>query len=134
MHIIFDQANKMARDSFSDKNLEMSLAQDVCSGDFTVDVLVDPSCGEVVACVEYIYMRRYVWIECLAVKKTYQHTGLGKILMDRIKYVAKDRRKDILLYSLLDVIEFYSAFGFYLLSSYKPDPEHIGRFMVCDAR
>jgi hypothetical protein len=74
---IFMQATCMVKDTFAAKEIEMDLQNGVCDDDFTIDVLVDPSSGEVVACVEYVYMRKYLWVECVAVKQTYQKAGIG---------------------------------------------------------
>ena len=76
----------MVKDTFAAKEVETDLQNEVCDDDFTIDVLVDPSSGEVVACVEYVYMRKYlwvVWVECVAVKQTYQKAGIGRLLIER---------------------------------------------------
>jgi hypothetical protein len=52
---IFMQATCIVKDTFAAKEVEMDLQNGVCDDDFTIDVLVDPSSGEVVACVEYVY-------------------------------------------------------------------------------
>jgi len=67
---------------------------------------------EVVAVMEYVFMKRYMWLEVIAVKQEYKGLGIGKLLMNRMSSIANAKDKDILLYSLDDVISFYKQFDF----------------------
>ena len=93
-------------------------------------MLVDLS-GRVVAVVEFVYMKRYLWIESIVVSADHRGLGLGKQLMHGLILNAKKREKKILLYSLDSVVEYYqSLYGFHLFSGSKPG--HIGKFLCLD--
>jgi GNAT superfamily N-acetyltransferase len=109
---IFNQASDMVHNVFAEKAIEMDLLTGISKEDFSVDAIVDPSTGEVLSAIEYVYMRKYVWVECFAVKQNCQNSGIGKLMMERLIQIAAFRRKDILLYSLLDVLAFYKNYGF----------------------
>jgi GNAT superfamily N-acetyltransferase len=120
---IFTQATRMVHDSFREKMIEMELFKDLGT-DFTVDALILND--QVIACVEYVFMKKYVWIECLAVTKQMQRTKFGTLLINRIIDVAKYRRKDVLVYSLADVVGFYVQKGFVDFGGGGPE----GSFLV----
>lgn len=70
----------MVQNTFAQKQVELQIGlRDAC----TLECLVDPSTGEVVAVTEYVYMRRYVWVECFVVKPSYQSSGIGALLIGR---------------------------------------------------
>lgn len=58
LRTIMQAATQMVRSVFAAKDVEMDLFHGHCRDDFTVDVLVDPSNGHVVACLEYLFMRK----------------------------------------------------------------------------
>ena len=80
---IFKQASTMVQESFAEKEIDIDLFGHHSGPPFTADVLVDPSTGEVIAAAEYVFMRKYLWVECLAIKKSYRRSGIGKLLMSR---------------------------------------------------
>jgi hypothetical protein len=85
---------------------------------------------EVVAVMEYVFMKRYMWLEVIAVKQEYKGLGIGKLLMNRMTSIANAKDKDILLYSLNDVISFYKQFDFEFSPKFPHKPYHDGWFMT----
>lgn len=147
---IFDDAISLVQSLFSAKQIDMDLKMGCLEDDFTVDVLVDCYTGQVLAVAEYVFMRKYVWVECLAVHPGFQRFGLGQLMMERVKAIATYRSKTLLLFALMDVVDFYTSAGlglslacmcfpgllliFYyrLLIGNSIDPHkewHIGKFM-----
>ena len=80
---VLAQAAEMVHQTFSDIHISMDLVEGCYERDFSVAVLVDNQSMDVMAAVQYVFMRKYIWIECLAVKKQYQGACLGKVLMER---------------------------------------------------
>jgi len=85
---------------------------------------------EVVAVMEYVFMKRYMWLEVIAVKQEYKGLGIGKLLMHRMSSIANAKDKDILLYSLNDVISFYKQFDFEFSPKFPHKSYHDGWFMT----
>jgi len=81
---------------------------------------------EVVAVMEYVFMKRYMWLEVIAVKQEYKGLGIGKLLMHRMSSIANAKDKDILLYSLNDVISFYKQFDFEFSPKFPHKSYHDG--------
>ncbi|KAL2911653.1 hypothetical protein HK105_208861 [Polyrhizophydium stewartii] len=127
---IFDRAVKTVNAIFAEKKIHVDLVEGCCEDDFTAEILVDDASDNVMAVAEFVFMRKYLWIECFAVSKSLQRAGIGKLLMERMLQIAHTRRKNILLYALDDVVPFYQSLGFVFSSTYLPKPWHIGRFMV----
>ena len=50
---------------------------------FTLDVLLDEMTGTVLGTVQYCLMRKYVWVDALAVREDSRHLGVGSALTDR---------------------------------------------------
>ncbi|KAI8907904.1 hypothetical protein EDD86DRAFT_208460 [Gorgonomyces haynaldii] len=126
---LFVTCQQMVYQSFAEKLIEMELLDGTNEEEFTINCLVDPSSGEVLAVVEYVFMRTYLWVECLVVKKEYRNAGLGKMLLERVLYVAQMRQKQILLYSLPDVLSFYTNNGMQVSKKFA-HPEHRGTFLT----
>ncbi|ORX57256.1 hypothetical protein BCR36DRAFT_580674 [Piromyces finnis] len=89
-----------------------------------------PKNVEVVAVMEYVFMKRYMWLEVIAVKQEYKGLGIGKLLMNRMSSIANAKDKDILLYSLDDVISFYKQFDFEFSPKFPHKSYHDGWFMT----
>jgi GNAT superfamily N-acetyltransferase len=64
------------------KNVAADLDNVLDSG-FSVDVALDMATGEVLGACEYVAMKKYIWIDALAVKESVQGKGLGSILIKR---------------------------------------------------
>lgn len=101
---IFSQAIDLVSTLFLEKRIEMDIVLGISEDNFTVDILVDGD--QVLGVVEYVFMRKYLWIECFAISPTVQKQGIGKWFMNYIKSIASRRKKSILLYSLMPVIVF----------------------------
>ena len=60
--------------------------------------------------------------------------------MNRLIHIATKRRKDLLLYTLMDVLPFYEHFGFHYSSKCfcinldTQKPWHFGRFITLEIR
>lgn len=129
---IFSDAINLVSLMFSEKRIEMDLQLGISEDDFTVDILVDGD--QVLGVVEYIFMRKYLWIECFAISPQYQKQGIGKWFMNYIKSIALHRKKSILLYSLMPVVDFYTNVGFIPAVSFPCRDWHVGKFLTlaCD--
>ena len=68
--------------------------------------------GAVMGCAMYILMRKYVWIEEVAVESIWRGGGVGRVLVERMKQIAKARVKSVLLYALEEAVGFYLKLGF----------------------
>ena len=126
---ILREASDMVQVVFAQKKIDMDLKQGCLEDDFTMDVVLDYQTKRVMAVCQYVFMRKYVWIECFAVNPAFQRAGVGRFLMDRMKSIALSRRKDILLYSLQDVEKFYVSVGLKTSVTYPRKPWHSGVFM-----
>jgi GNAT superfamily N-acetyltransferase len=125
---IFSDAINLVSSMFLEKRIEMDLALGISEDNFTVDILVDGD--QVLGVCEYIFMRKYLWIECFAISPDHQKQGIGKWYMNYIKSIASRRKKSILLYSLMPVIDFYSSLGFTTSVSFPSRDWHMGKFLT----
>jgi GNAT superfamily N-acetyltransferase len=132
---LFNQANDMIKNEFLHKEMEVSLDWSMEEG-MTVDLFVKeiPSLFhhiyETVGICEYIFMKKYLWLEVITVKEEFRNNGIGRLLMDRISDIARNRNKDILLYALNDVVPFYLHLGFEFSPKFPHKPYHDGYFMI----
>jgi ribosomal protein S18 acetylase RimI-like enzyme len=55
----------------------------VLDEDFTVDMAKDGTTGEVLGAVEYVMMKKYLWVDAIAVKEECRGIGIGRALMTR---------------------------------------------------
>jgi GNAT superfamily N-acetyltransferase len=125
---IFSDAIELVSTMFLEKRIEMDLALGISEDNFTVDILVDG--GQVLGVCEYIFMRKYMWIECFAISPNHQKQGIGKWFMNYIKSIASRRKKAILLYSLMPVVDFYSSLGFTTSGCFPSRDWHVGKFLT----
>jgi len=132
---LFNQANDMIKNEFLHKDMDVSLDWSMDEG-MTVDLFVKeiPSLfhhiHETVGVCEYIFMKKYLWLEVITVKQEFRNNGIGRLLLERIVDIAKNRNKDILLYALEDVVPFYLHLGFEFSPKFPHKPYHDGYFMV----
>jgi len=132
---LFNQANDIIKREFLNKDMEVSLDWSMDEG-MTVDLFVKeiPSLfhqlHETVGICEYIFMKKYLWLEVITVKQEFRNIGIGRLLIDRITDIAKNRNKDILLYALEDVVPFYLHLGFEFSPKFPHKPYHDGYFMI----
>ncbi|KAJ8323391.1 hypothetical protein O5D80_008136 [Batrachochytrium dendrobatidis] len=127
---IFEEASKMMSEIFAEQNILVDLKEGCAEEDFSAEIMADVNSYEALASAEYIFMRKYMWIESVAVKKEYRGLGFGKIMMERMFHIAQARNKNILLYALDDVVSFYQSLGFVMSPQYPKKDWHIGRFMI----
>jgi len=132
---LFNQANEMIKKEFLTKDMEVSLDWSMDEG-MTVDLFVKeiPSIfhqiHETIGICEYIFMKKYLWLEVIAVKPEFRSNGIGRLLLERIANIAMNRNKDILLYALNDAVPFYLHLGFEFTPEFPHKPYHDGYFMI----
>jgi len=132
---LFGQANEIIKKEFLNKDMEVSLDWSMDEG-MTVDLFVKeiPSLfhqlHETVGVCEYIFMKKYLWLEVIAVKEEFRNNGIGRLLLERIANIAMNRKKDILLYALNDVVPFYLHLGFEFSPKFPHKPYHDGYFLI----
>ncbi|KAJ1537069.1 hypothetical protein HK405_014886, partial [Cladochytrium tenue] len=80
---IFDAAESLVRSQFAKKNVSADL-DGVLDDGFSVDVAVDAVTGAVLGAVEYVFMRRFLWVDAIAVKEEFQGAGVGSLLIQRL--------------------------------------------------
>jgi GNAT superfamily N-acetyltransferase len=115
--IAFAEADELVRDTFIARGIEADLSRVVESG-FTVDLAIKqsfhstkqeitPDVSEISkdrvlgACL-FVFMKKFVWIEEVAVSKESQGMGVGKVMIGRMKEVARAKGKDLLLYGITE--------------------------------
>jgi len=132
---LFNQANDIIKREFLNKDMEVSLDWSMDEG-MTIDLFVKeiPSLfhqlHETVGICEYIFMKKYLWLEVITVKQEFRNFGIGRLLIERIADIARNRNKDILLYALEDVVPFYLHLGFEFSPKFPHKPYHDGYFMI----
>jgi GNAT superfamily N-acetyltransferase len=107
---IFTQASQLVSLLFLEKRINIDLDAGISEEHFTVDILVDSTTFQVLGVSEYLFMRKYLWIECFAILPIAQKQGIGKWFMKHLKSMASHRQKSILLYSLIPVIVGFLSF------------------------
>jgi N-acetylglutamate synthase-like GNAT family acetyltransferase len=79
--------------------------------DFTTWAIIDDN-ENVIAVLEYVIMKGYVWIESLCVAEYMRNHGLGNMMINRLVDLGKFLKKDLLLFSLVESWNFYQTIGF----------------------
>jgi len=132
---LFNQANDIIKKEFLTKDMDVSLDWSMDEG-MTVDLFVKeiPSLFhqmyETVGICEYIFMKKYLWLEVIALKPEFRSNAIGRLLLERIADIAMNRNKDILLYALNDAVPFYLHLGFQFSPKFPHKPYHDGYFMI----
>lgn len=132
---LYEQANAMVKQEFATKDMLVHLDWSMDEG-MTIDLLIKEtptlfSCtNEVVGLCEYVFMKKYLWLEVIAIQPNFRNLGIGRLLMERLIHIAANRHKDILLYALEDVVPFYQHLGFEFCQKFPHKPYHDGWFMT----
>ncbi|OZJ05877.1 hypothetical protein BZG36_00918 [Bifiguratus adelaidae] len=110
LYYLFAKASEIVSYTFKQFNMDMSL--DFALDDFfTVDIFTDSDMS-IKGVSEYIFMRRYIYVDKIAVPVEFQRRGVGTVLLQRIIKLAESKKKDILLYALFEAVRFYESYGF----------------------
>ncbi|KAJ3074387.1 hypothetical protein HDU98_011362 [Podochytrium sp. JEL0797] len=126
---LFDSAQKLVCEQFAKKNVNADL-EGVLDDDFTVDVVTDPLSHQVLGAVEYVFMKKYLWIDAIAVREDLRGLRIGRVMMERLQHVASIRSKQLLCFGLHDVCGWYLKQGFEVAKEFPELPWHIGKFLV----
>ncbi|KAI9333181.1 hypothetical protein DFJ73DRAFT_896207 [Zopfochytrium polystomum] len=127
---LYDAADALVTKQFAKKKVTADLAGVVDDG-FTADIVRDAVTGVVLGTAQYVYMRRYLWLDALAVKEEAQGLGIGSLLLQRLIENAAARGKQVLCFALKDVVTWYERHGFRHCPEELPEkPWHIGKFLV----
>ncbi|KAI8899187.1 hypothetical protein BC833DRAFT_390734 [Globomyces pollinis-pini] len=78
---IFGRAENLVKCQFEQYGITMDLYRTREEG-FTTEVFVDYQ-DDVVACQEFVLMKKYLWLESLVVAAKFRHRGIGKSLVNR---------------------------------------------------
>ncbi|KAJ3118335.1 hypothetical protein HDU96_002492, partial [Phlyctochytrium bullatum] len=124
----FNEADRLIRSKFAEKHVTADLVR-VLEDDFAVEIVRDAHTGVVLGAAEYVLMRRYLWLDAIAVENEARGWGVGVLLLNRLKHIAHARGKPILCFALNDVTGWYLAQGFRFREDFPRRPWHIGRFM-----
>lgn len=126
---LFKAANDLVESTFGSYDVQMNL-EHTKNDNFTTDILFDKAKESVVAVAEYVFMQDFLWVESLVVDTNYRRKGVAKQMIHRLKEIAKERGKSLLLYSLFDSLPFYFKLGRFVLSTKFPFLEgHHGLFL-----
>ncbi|RUS16394.1 hypothetical protein BC938DRAFT_476595, partial [Jimgerdemannia flammicorona] len=110
LYTLHARANVVVNETFLAHGMYLTL--DTALEDyFSIDIFCDEA-ANVKGVAEYIFMRRYLYIDKLAIQKDYQRRGIGTLMMMRLLELARWRHKDMLLFALLPVVNFYCRWGF----------------------
>ncbi|KAJ3099407.1 hypothetical protein HDU96_010718 [Phlyctochytrium bullatum] len=123
----FFQANRMMTETFYEKGILADLDR-VVTNEFCVDIVRDAS-GRVIGAADYVFTKRYLYLDSLAVDKSARGGGISVLLLNRLKHVAHARGKEMLLFGLNDVTALYGAQGFKFNKELPREKYHMGRFM-----
>ncbi|KAJ3202592.1 hypothetical protein HDU67_000422 [Dinochytrium kinnereticum] len=124
------EADNLVKEQFAEKNVVADLSG-VVEDEFSLEYAKDARTGKILGAAEFVQMKRYLWLHHLAVDREARGCGVGATLLDRLKYIAACRGKQLLCFALYDVVDWYAQQGF--TSAEKDFPRkswHIGRFMV----
>jgi len=131
---LFDQASRLVRESFLPYQMDLSLDSSL-DDNFTIEIYVSskPSDDEsqltVRGVTQFIFMKDYIYVDKICVSKEHQKIGIGAFMMERIKKLASERKKDVLLYALGPVIDVYTKWGFTYCKEWPPIPNDVGAIM-----
>ena len=132
---MYNEANKIVKETFLSREIDADL-EFVKDNGFTVDIVyqntMNSDDGAVMGCAMYILMRKYVWVEEVAVKSIWRGGGVGRVLIERMKQIAKARGKSVLLYALEEAVGFYLKLGFVEAKSFETEEIkiHPGLFLL----
>ncbi|KAI8616056.1 hypothetical protein BC830DRAFT_237898 [Chytriomyces sp. MP71] len=126
---LFESAQVLVREQFAKKNVNADL-DSVLDDDFSLDVVIDAATGQVIGAVEYVFMKRFLWIDAIAVREDARGFGVGDVMLQRLKDFAVVRGKQLLCFALHDVVGFYERHGFARTHQFPEFPWHIGKFLA----
>ncbi|KAJ3191009.1 hypothetical protein HK101_008178 [Irineochytrium annulatum] len=126
---VFENAERVVREEFAAKNVAADLSS-VIHERFAVDLAIDIGTGEVAGAAEYVFMRKYLWLDAIATSKEARGCGVGTLLLDRLVAAARWRGKALLCFALNDVVDWYLARGFKVCNAFPREEWHIGQFLI----
>ncbi|KAJ3210028.1 hypothetical protein HDU67_005711 [Dinochytrium kinnereticum] len=130
IHDDFVETDHLVRNQFSEKNVVADL-KGVVEDDFALEYAKDVDSGKILGAAEFVQMKRYLWLDHIAVDREARGLGVGVALLNRLKYIAAYRKKQLLCFALHDVVDWYVHQGFASAERDFPlQPWHIGRFLV----
>jgi hypothetical protein len=129
---VFDQAENLVRLTFAAYDILMDLTH--TREGFHCDIIVDDASSAVIGSQEFVFMKKYLWIESLVVSNRFRRKGYGKEMIKRLMKLASISGKSILLYSLFDSLPFYFSCGFQLSKSFPFCEGHHGLFMELELK
>jgi len=116
---LYYEADQWIRDLFAQKGISTHL-DTTFAHHFTTLLIIDPSTRQLVATCEAVFMRKYLWIEVLAVKDTWRRRGVGRAIMERLMSWAKGRSKEMGLFAVWSAVPFYDSLGLGDSSKWPP--------------
>ncbi|KAG0050992.1 hypothetical protein BGZ83_004243 [Gryganskiella cystojenkinii] len=131
---LFDQASRLVRECFLPYHMDLSLDSSL-DDNFTIEIYVsskpydDESKLTVRGVTQFIFMKEFIYVDKICVSKEHQKIGIGAFMMERIKKLAMQRKKDVLLYALGPVIDVYLKWGFEYCKEWPPIPNDVGAIM-----
>jgi hypothetical protein len=81
MLALIHRAETLVRDSFEEHQISINLVHTL-EDNFITSIIFDKSLS-VKAVVEYVWMKKYLWIESFTVEKSFRHKGIGRLLLQR---------------------------------------------------
>ncbi|KAJ3122798.1 hypothetical protein HK100_011846 [Physocladia obscura] len=114
---LFKSAQVIAQEEFARKNCIISFRH-VQDDEFTIDVCTDPVTNTTVGAVDYIIMKKYLYVNAIAVLQSVQGYGVGGVMLEKLKQICVVREKEMLLLALSDVIPWYEKQGFVVSADY----------------
>ncbi|KAJ3366901.1 hypothetical protein HDU91_001687 [Kappamyces sp. JEL0680] len=128
LSLLLSHAEQLVKTTFASYEILMDLVHTREDG-FTLDLIVDFAQSRVIASQEFVFMKKYLWLESLVVSSEYRRKGYGRALIKRLIKIASAAQKSILLYSLFDSLPFYFSCGFQLSKDFPFMEGHHGLFL-----
>lgn len=128
LQALFANANNVVKHTFERVGMHLSL-QTALEDFFSIDIFTDTT-GVVRAVSEFIFMRKYLYVDKLCVRQDLQKRSIGNMMMQRLILLAQARDKDaILLFALKNSEPFYCKLGFQRTEEWKSSEMDIGHIM-----
>ncbi|KAI9204275.1 uncharacterized protein BJ171DRAFT_122302 [Polychytrium aggregatum] len=129
---LYEAASQLLVDEFNRIAITTSALDSIFEYGLSCEIVVDEVTNEVMGVVKYVVLKRYVYVDTLAIASNYQRRGIGSLLMNRMKQISIERSRPIFLYATCSAVEFYQKQGLKISTTWHSGDAETAVYMESD--